>query len=783
MSFFGFDSSLPRDRGHHPSQAPGFGATPDHFAGLSSRTDGDDDDGIDFDDTYDGLGDGLDETDDALNADTFGGGDNSVGKDFDFHGSTAKVADVLNEEQAVYTRSNTKKQPVRSGPGPAHMPKTIPPESRQIPALVPDMSLWGEPSHAATEMGRQEIQPPQPITSGGKKFMSLEEVEAQILAMNQKPPAPQPLQSQIQPQAQMVSSGQPLSHQFQHQLPPHAHTPPVSQLPQFPPHQDTPGFSVQQLPPHLQHMLQQNHGHIPQHLQQAERLAQQQRIQHEEQHQQPIHAANQNRNQYGMTTHMPAHQLQSMPEVERLRFLEEESKRLKRNHKIAQLARFNGLMTPQDKNFIQRIQLQQLVSINNTEDNSNEDFYYIVHSAIRARANPQQPLSQLAQTYLFRNGGRGNRRQDNHLQRMEQQVARAVAAAKARPKASQLVLEGSLGKISFSNVKTPRPMLNIKRPESDQAKPPQKSRADRKSLLKIIENIYDALLELEVHERERSKLPVVQPNQSPHETHVQWEMKRDQLAQKLYVEMKVLEPIDQSSNISHPFIAILSFSKMKRAIPRIFRHLDPEQRVTVLTIIVVHLDVLDVVRHGIYRPDETQLPSAFREEIDMFSSNVLPPLLSYMYEAPLSIAVGLLQLLLDRVDVRSISKTKIGLAFLTMFFSRAEIVKQSGQADEKELQDWESTYCRFFDKLQGYWMDCFPPSGRFVDDQYVWQFLASMAVGANMQQQQILVASIRDRVLENVQASKVLPQEIGVQKRENVNLFMRAMGLDVDLLG
>lgn len=126
-------------------------------------------------------------------------------------------------------------------------------------------------------------------------------------------------------------------------------------------------------------------------------------------------------------------------------------------------ARYNGLMTPNDKNFITRIQLQQLVSINNTDD-ANEDFYYIVHSAIRARTNPTQPLNAFAQTYLFRQGprGQGNRRQDNHLHRMEQQVQRAVAAAKARPKASQLVLEGSLGKISFSNVKTPRPMLNIK---------------------------------------------------------------------------------------------------------------------------------------------------------------------------------------------------------------------------------------------------------------------------------------------------------------------------------
>lgn len=182
---------------------------------------------------------------------------------------------------------------------------------------------------------------------------------------------------------------------------------------------------------------------------------------------------------------------------------------------------------------------------------------------------------------------------------------------------------------------------------------------------------------------------------------------------------------------------------MKRAIPRIFRHLNPEQRVTILTMIVVHLDVLDVVRHGVYPPGATQLPSAAREEIDMFANNVLPPLLSYVYEAPLSIVVGLLGLLLERVDIVLISRTKIGIAFLTMFFSRAELLKQSGRADEKELQDWQLIYNRFFDALQGHWMDCFPPSGRFVDDQYVWQFLASMAVGASEIQQRELVGAVK----------------------------------------
>lgn len=44
MSFFGFDASLPRGRSHNAT-APGFGAAPDPFAGLSSRAQAFDDGG------------------------------------------------------------------------------------------------------------------------------------------------------------------------------------------------------------------------------------------------------------------------------------------------------------------------------------------------------------------------------------------------------------------------------------------------------------------------------------------------------------------------------------------------------------------------------------------------------------------------------------------------------------------------------------------------------------------------------------------------------------------
>lgn len=204
-------------------------------------------------------------------------------------------------------------------------------------------------------------------------------------------------------------------------------------------------------------------------------------------------------------------------------------------------------MTPADKNFITRIQLQQLVSVN--EDSFTEDFYYQVHSAIQARNNPQQPLNHFAQTYLFQQGqyakGGKFRRQDSHLQRMEQQVQRAVAAAKARPKASQLVLEGSLGKISFSNVKTPRPMLNLLKAAENV--PTRKAGtvftgADKKALLKAIENIYDTLLELEMHERVPP--PPLAIGQHPGVEHIEWKSRRDLLVVQLWREMKIMDPID-----------------------------------------------------------------------------------------------------------------------------------------------------------------------------------------------------------------------------------------------
>jgi len=467
-------------------------------------------------------------------------------------------------------------------------------------------------------------------------------------------------------------------------------------------------------------------------------------------------------------------QLMHLSEEQRAAFLVEDAKRAKRNHKIYLLSKDNGLMTPQDKNFITRIQLQQLVTAAGTVSEQDpdatlaEDFYYQVHSQIRgsSRQNPHHPLSHFAQTYLFQTGGRQggmarrhNRGGDSHMQRMEQQVQRAVEAAKLKPKNKQLVIEGSLGKISFSNAKTPKPLLNIKRTEtgdvtnrpsiakrqSSYRKVPQAdlSSTDRKTILKDIEAVYGTLMQMEDHERHLPPPPTEESDAAAIQQHMEWRQKMQQLNGRLWTELKVMEPINPGSPIPHPFIALLSYAKGKKAIPRIFRHLDQEQRLTILTMIVIHLGLLDVIRLAQLHDGEHQLPAAIREEVELFSQAVMPSLFGYVNEAPLHIVVGLLGLILERVNVQPVARTKIGLGILTMLISRAELIKQAGGVSEVDWSQWNSCYNRLFDLLEPILGHIFPGSINSGEDMYVWQFLAAIGIGASPEQQQRLVIAVK----------------------------------------
>lgn len=676
-------------------------------------------------------------------------------------------------------------------------------EPNAIPQLEANADIWGMPSKPTQPSFQSEPARSQPSMSQvTRKMMSLDEVEAAMRAARQPAKSPAPVQSapqpppsqemptlpsQVpQPQQQAVPQmPQILQRQHQPIMPQMQQQPPMpfpNMQAQGPRILQRQGMPMNQLPPNgfpPQMMQQQGHGGFL-----------------------GPHGIPQMGGPHGQLPPGPHRQpaihpdqLMHLSEEDRNAIMAEEAKRAKRNHKIQLLSRDNGLMTPQDKNFITRIQLQQLVTATGVVEESGpeaalaEDFYYQVFSQIRGglRQNSNQ-LNIFAQTYLNPTGGRGNRRYgrngDSHMRRMEQQVQRAVEAAKAKPKNSQLVIEGSLGKISFSNAKTPKPLLNIRRAESGVPRArPLELVTTRKAILKDIEYIYSTLLQMEDHER-RMPAPTTEESSADEiQAQIDWRQRIQELNTRVWTGLKVLEPIDPTSTTIHPFIAILSHPKGKKLIPRVFRQIDDQQRLTIITMIMVHLDQLDVVRLACQAVPETPLPLGVRHDIELFSQAVMPALFAYAADAPFGLIIGLVGLITDRVNVAAVARTKIGLGLLTMFISRAELVKQSGNASESDLEQWNQLYNRLFDLVEPALPYIFTQPIEAEDDVYVWQFLAAVGIGASPEQQQRLVIGVKDRVMETVTTAKNLPDEVGRPRLDNVNLFMRAIGLDVELLG
>jgi DNA topoisomerase 2-associated protein PAT1 len=93
-----------------------------------------------------------------------------------------------------------------------------------------------------------------------------------------------------------------------------------------------------------------------------------------------------------------------------------------------------------------------------------------------------------------------------------------------------------------------------------------------------------------------------------------------------------------------------------------------------------------------------------------------------------------------------------------------------------------NTYNTFFDVLESTLPNIFPGTVNTGEDVYVWQFLAAIGIGASPEQQQRLVMAVKDRVMETVALAKTLPPAMSSQRLANVNLFMRSIGLDVELL-
>ncbi|CAE6425868.1 unnamed protein product [Rhizoctonia solani] len=467
----------------------------------------------------------------------------------------------------------------------------------------------------------------------------------------------------------------------------------------------------------------------------------------------------------------------------------EEKRRIKAI-KIAQMSKYNDLMSQSDKDFITRIQVSQLVTLD-----PSEDFYAnsLGSSGIAAAASHTR-----------------GRRRENALAKMATQVERIVNNAKAREleKGTQSVghLQGALGKVSGRSYKAaPRQLLQVEHDhisKEDAATAKQAAQLGREALgnqpgagagivkrdpltrreaLLTLEGIYDRVIKIEQLQR-------AAPSPEDPVAQTKWREIYENEIEALWTFLPILTPLETSN--PHPFASLLAPSKGKRLIPRLTRLFDSNRVLTMYTLLIAVFSQLDVVREAEQNHVQT----------DLFMTSVLPPLVPILGNAGLRFVHGLLGLLIESgSNLVQLAGTKPGIAVLTILLSRVEILKTSEAEapNSNELQAWQNVFDTLFRSLAQHLVSLFPstrhaaaqafgaaaylPEGPDAADEPIWQFCAALAVNADMQQQQQLVAELRDKVLENVAGATkgwVADERVRALKLANVNLFLHALGLD-----
>lgn len=537
-----------------------------------------------------------------------------------------------------------------------------------------------------------------------------------------------------------------------------------------------------------------------------------------------------------------------------------EEKRRAKAAKLANITRYNGLMTGSDKDFITRIQISHLV----TPDPYTDDFYAHVYFAVRGGGRRiVLPDASSVETIEQHKSGHGEEkkggrrkltRHENAMLRMQQQVERLVDNRKKREaKGNVSSLTGTLGRVSLSSANKPRQILqviNASAPVASKdaaaassgsaedamrvalqgaslddatlrAHGSQKQQAlSRRETLAILERLYAIVLRLEQLRREPTT-----------DADLDAINEQKQLTETLWSELRVLEPLEVSD--PHPFVSLLNHVKGKRLLPRALRLLDAEQGLTTLTMLIASFSSLDAVRNYAaweqYQALES-LPHAgparltavqaaeIGRGIEAFGNSVLFNMISLINQAPLRIVSGMLALLMERNDIVFVAKTRPGVSVLTVLLSRAETLRQAASAPvalgdaaptADEVQQWSNVFNVLLDRLAAHAQlpQLFPstrvqaalPFGVDVylasaarkekshfdvdaEDEPVWNLMALFAIHSDLNQQQVLVQELREKILSTIIAANEAKSK-GAKREEdvrihNVNLLLHALNLD-----
>ncbi|KAJ1023154.1 hypothetical protein NDA16_003307 [Ustilago loliicola] len=874
---------------------------------------------------YDGLGDRLDESNDDLNEDTFG--DVHVGKDFDF-GNGASAQPSQQQQYAYNQQQQYSQQPPKSKFDPSNkfaaslddfLVDPVPrfgagrgaqqqqqQQPRAQPKTLEEVEAEMLAMRAKQQQQQQQQQQQLPAPQGSqpptdRKPMTVEEVEAELRARRAAgpggagagavpPPPPMhagpPGQSMGPPPAMaaLMQSHQRTDSRDGQQPPPGMPPMPPSapMLPPLPPNADPATVQAAQQAAQAAHsarmrslleamppLVQQSILSLPPPMQfdSLESVAANFPTLLDPSSRERAPSAEQDAVRFMMEK--AQHQ---MAEFERV-----EAKRKRRMEKINSMAKYNGLMSGSDKDFITRIQISQLI----TADPYADDFYahiYFAHIYFALRGGPRRPgmplLPPPAASAAANNGasakaGKGKHKlnkQQNAMLRMQQQVERIVQSRKERieKSASGAALEGALGRVSLSSTKNPRQMLQISAdaakankergasgdatPDAGHARNAVRQALEGASLggngnaglrrdpltkhevLRILEKLYDLVLQLEQLRRNAPPAPpseVVDPQDeaavSAKEAYDLHQLEQASVTSTLWTELRVLEPLEISD--PHPFVSLLSSAKGKRLLPRALRHLSSEQTLTALTMVVASFESLDVVRDGPLLDDLSDDPGKIEARRDAerqsetFATTIVPSMMQMASSAPMRIVSGMLALFVERNDPVRVTQTRPGVAFLTIFLSRAETLRQQAEVPADELEQFKQIFALLFSRLtaQGKLATLFPSTrtklslpfgvsyymgsglgqqvsaqtvgGKYrnvdLEDEPSWNLMAALAVSSTMEQQQVLVQELRDKILENVISAKEWQkrnggaggEEIDIRIR-NVNLLLHALNLD-----
>ncbi|CCE65765.1 hypothetical protein TPHA_0M01900 [Tetrapisispora phaffii CBS 4417] len=512
----------------------------------------------------------------------------------------------------------------------------------------------------------------------------------------------------------------------------------------------------------------------------------------------------------------------------------EEQKRLQIRHaKVEKILKNAGLMTPRDKDFITRYQLSQIV----TEDPYNEDFYFQVYKIIQTGGVAGKSNKDLiARAYLEHSGHRlGGRykRADVALQRMQNQVEKAVTVAKERPQKNKdntdSAREGVLGKISSSlNSKAPRRQLQIPSPklsdEEDESK--LSSHASSESLEEVTESLNNVGINQSSRSRRRSSYAFSSVDQISVLSRSGGRKFVLSLIETVYEEVLELEAQLRSGNETDstglweslhigdeaydvsPFISMLSFDKGVKIMPRIFNFLDKASKLKLLQTFFNELSHLNVIIISSFKTNPTPTEAQLKK-IELFQGVFLKIIVSFLSSSADFIEImGLLLHLIRNNNVSFISTSTLGLNLITILISRAAIIKQdcnrTNSLSSPDIQAWNEIYDKLFISLETKLSLVFPPqeyrdtvvketsqSGQlqqsntqYFDQSYIWQFLASLALSGKLNHQRIIIDEVRDEIFGTINCAeqmKSLPDQSSAYRRDklyqDLNLFLNVMGL------